>query len=70
MKGLYHRQRSVAMLVEREIPLIEDDICGSRGFGPRRPKVAKAFDTEGWVLLCHPFGQMIGRQLEGRASGR
>ena len=71
-----NKQRLVAMLAEREIPLIEDDIYGSLGFGPRRPKAAKAFDTEGWVLLCDSFtktlspGYRVGWVAPGRFKSR
>ncbi len=62
----------VKMLAERQIPLIEDDIYGSLAFGPARPKVAKAFDEEGWVLLCDSFTKTLspGCRVGWTAPGR
>lgn len=42
----------VELLAKREIPLIEDDLFGDLHFGEQRPKVAKAYDRQGLVLLC------------------
>jgi DNA-binding transcriptional MocR family regulator len=33
-----HRQRLVAMLAEKDVPLIEDDLYGDLYFGPERPR--------------------------------
>lgn len=62
----------VEMLSEREIPLIEDDIYGSIAFGETRPKVAKAFDRKGWVLLCDSFTKTLapGYRVGWTAPGR
>jgi DNA-binding transcriptional MocR family regulator len=49
----------VQMLAERRIPLIEDDIYGDLGFGPQRPKLAKAFDRDGLVLTCSSFSKTL-----------
>jgi DNA-binding transcriptional MocR family regulator len=67
-----HKQRLVELLTRRRIPLIEDDIYGEMYFGPVRPKTCKAFDTEGWVLLCSSFskqlapGYRVGWVIPGR----
>jgi len=53
------KKRLVEMLAEREIPLIEHDIYGNLTFGPTRPKVAKAFDKEGWVMTCDSFSKTL-----------
>ncbi len=50
----------VGMLTEREVPLIENDIYGDIHFGEVRPKPAKAFDKEGWVMLCSSFSKTVG----------
>ena len=42
-----NKRRLVEMLAARDIPLIEDDIYGDLGFGPARPKAAKAWDNDG-----------------------
>ena len=49
----------VQMRARREVPLIEDDIYGDLHFGEVRPRPAKAFDTEGLVLLCSSFSKTI-----------
>jgi len=66
------KQRLVKMLAERKIPLIEDDIYGNLAFGPTRPKAAKAFDEDGWVLLCDSFTKTLspGYRVGWVAPGR
>lgn len=49
----------VDLLARREIPLIEDDITGDLAFDLERPKVAKAFDRNGMVLLCSSFSKVL-----------
>src|SRR5436309_3193238 len=53
------KKELVKILAEREIPLIEDDLYGTLSHSPQRPKVAKAFDAEGWVLLCDSFTKTL-----------
>jgi DNA-binding transcriptional MocR family regulator len=67
-----NRRRLVAMLAERDIPLIEDDIYGDLHFGPQRPRPAKAHDTEGRVLLCGSFSKTLapGYRVGWVAPGR
>lgn len=67
-----NRQRLVAMLAARGIPLIEDDIYGDLHFGSRRPRPAKAHDTEGLVLLCGSFSKTLapGYRVGWVAPGR
>ncbi|WNG51354.1 PLP-dependent aminotransferase family protein [Archangium minus] len=67
-----NRQRLVAMLAARGIPLIEDDIYGDLHFGPRRPRPAKAHDKEGLVLLCGSFSKTLapGYRVGWVAPGR
>ena len=66
------KKQLVRMLAERKIPLIEDDIYGNLAFGPTRPKVAKAFDENGWVLLCDSFTKTLspGYRVGWVAPGR
>jgi DNA-binding transcriptional MocR family regulator len=66
------KQRLVEMLSRRQIPLIEDDIYGNLTFGPKRPKVAKAYDTDGWVMLCDSFTKTLspGFRVGWVAPGR
>jgi DNA-binding transcriptional MocR family regulator len=66
------KKELVRLLTGHEIPLIEDDIYGNLAFGPTRPKVAKACDEDGWVMLCDSFtktlapGYRIGYVAPGR----
>ncbi len=66
------KQRLVELLARRQIPLIEDDIYGNLTFGPTRPKVAKAFDEDGWVMLCDSFTKTLspGYRVGWVAPGR
>lgn len=54
-----NKKELVRILAQREIPLIEDDICGDLYFGSNRPKPAKAYDKEGLVLLCSSFSKTL-----------
>ncbi|WP_225412515.1 aminotransferase-like domain-containing protein [Stigmatella hybrida] len=67
-----HRQRLVAMLAEKDVPLIEDDLYGDLYFGPARPRPCKAFDTEGRVLMCGSFSKTLapGYRVGWVAPGR
>lgn len=70
------KKKLVELITRYEVPLIEDDIYGHFAFGPTRPKVAKAFDEEGWVMLCDSFtktlspGSRIGWVAPGRFKAR
>lgn len=67
-----NKQRLVAMLAERQIPLIEDDIYGDLSFSSTRPHTAKSFDREGLVLLCDSFSKTLapGYRVGWIAPGR
>lgn len=58
-----HKRRIVRLLAAREVALIEDDIYGELAFAAERPRVAKAFDRDGRVLLCSSFSKTIGPGL-------
>jgi DNA-binding transcriptional MocR family regulator len=67
------RKKALAELITRqEIPLIEDDIYGDLGFSLERPKVVKAFDQKGLVLLCSSFSKTLapGYRIGWVAPGR
>ena len=53
------KQALVKMLAQNDLPLIEDDIYGDLGFSPERPRVVKAFDKKGLVLLCSSFSKTL-----------
>lgn len=66
------KQALVELLARRQVPLIEDDVYAELyGQGPR-PRPAKAFDTEGWVLHCGSFSKCLapGYRVGWAAAGR
>lgn len=66
------KKKLAEILAQREIPLIEDDIYGDLHHGTGRPKVAKAFDKKGLVLLCSSFSKTLapGHRVGWAAPGR
>jgi DNA-binding transcriptional MocR family regulator len=66
------KRELVSLLARRSIPLIEDDVYGDLHFGSARPKVAKAFDKQGTVLLCGSVSKTIapGFRVGWIAPGR
>lgn len=67
-----NKRRLVQILAAREIPLIEDDVFGELHFGPQRPRVAKAYDERGLVMLCSSFSKSLapGYRVGWVAPGR
>lgn len=53
----------VRMLAQAGVPLIEDDVYGDLGFGPRRPGTCKALDRHGEVLHCSSFSKTLAPGL-------
>lgn len=66
------KRELVALLAEREVPLIEDDIYGDLWHEGGRPSVAKAWDHEGLVMLCASVSKSIapGYRVGWVAAGR
>jgi DNA-binding transcriptional MocR family regulator len=66
------RKSFAAFTNDKEIPLVEDDVCGDLHFGARRPTLLKAFDRKNGVLLCSSFsktlapGYRVGWAVPGR----
>ena len=62
----------VEITAGRRIPLIEDDLCGDLAFSGERPRTAKSFDRNGFVLLCSSFSKTIapGLRIGWVAGGR
>jgi DNA-binding transcriptional MocR family regulator len=62
----------VTLLARHRTPLIEDDVYGELYFDAQRPKPAKAFDHEGWVLHCSSFSKCLapGYRIGWAAPGR
>jgi DNA-binding transcriptional MocR family regulator len=70
------KERLVAMLARREIPLIEDDLYGDiHAPDDARPRPLKAFDpagSDGLVMLCSSFSKTLapGYRVGWTAPGR
>lgn len=66
------KEEIVALLNQRDIPLVEDDIASDIHFGPRRPGTFKQFDANNRVILCSSFsktaapGYRVGWMTPGR----
>lgn len=58
-----NKRRIVQMLSSRGIALIEDDIYGELAHDGERPRVAKAWDRTGHVLLCSSFSKTLAPGL-------
>ncbi len=66
------KQRLVALLAARQIPLIEDDVYGELYFGGQPPLPAKAYDQQGLVMHCSSFSKTLapGYRVGWVAPGR
>ena len=53
------KKKLVELVTKYGVPLIEDDIYGDITFNGNRPRTAKAFDTEGLILLCSSFSKVL-----------
>ena len=69
---LDRKKALVQLLVEHEIPLIEDDVYAELYFGKKKPLPAKAFDVEGMVMHCGSFSKCLapGYRVGWVAGGR
>ena len=67
-----HKRRLVEILARRDIPLIEDDVNGELYHTEHRPRVARAYDKAGAVLLCGSFSKTLapGYRVGWAAPGR
>lgn len=54
-----NKEAVAKLLASHNIPLIEDDINGDLSFSHQRPRVIKAFDDKGLVILCSSFSKTI-----------
>ncbi len=57
------KQKLVRMLAQRKVPLIEDVVFNDLLAGDERRKAAKAFDTEGGVMVCGSFAKTLSPGL-------
>jgi DNA-binding transcriptional MocR family regulator len=53
------KRRLIAMCAEQKIPVIEDDTYGDLQHEGARPRCLKAFDPEGFVLLCGSYSKRL-----------
>ena len=58
-----NKKELVELLTTHNIPLIENDVSGEIYFTDKRPLVAKAYDTNGLVMLCSSFSKDISPAL-------
>ncbi|MCX7278224.1 MAG: PLP-dependent aminotransferase family protein [Burkholderiales bacterium] len=67
-----NKQRLVALLASRQIPLIEDDVYAELYFGHQAPLPAKAYDQHGLVMHCSSFSKTLapGYRVGWVAPGR
>lgn len=67
-----NKRAVAALLAERGVPLIEDDIYGDLHFEDGRPWPIKAYDASGNVMLCASFSKTIspGLRVGFVAAGR
>lgn len=54
-----NKQKLVDIIMQNNIPLIEDDIYGELYFGKTKPKTCKFFDTKGLVMYCNSFSKSL-----------
>jgi len=66
------KKRLVQLLAGHGIPLIEDMVYGDLFFGATAPRVAKAYDKQGTVMLCSSFSKTLapGFRVGWVAPGR
>jgi len=66
------KRRLVQLLAERGVPLIEDVVFNDLLASDERRKAAKAFDTQGGVMMCGSFAKTVspGIRLGWAAPGR
>ncbi|MFV9653734.1 GntR family transcriptional regulator MpaR [Pseudomonas sp. NY15366] len=66
------KQALYNLLVEHQVPLIEDDVYAELYFGSHPPKPVKSFDREGLVMHCSSFSKSLapGYRIGWVAGGR
>lgn len=66
------KQALYELLVEHQVPLIEDDVYAELYFGSHPPKPVKSFDREGLVMHCSSFSKSLapGYRVGWVAGGR
>jgi DNA-binding transcriptional MocR family regulator len=57
------KKELLALVEDRAITIIEDDIYGDLGFGPSRPAALRSFDKSGRVIYCSSFSKTLSPGL-------
>jgi DNA-binding transcriptional MocR family regulator len=57
------KKNLVKLLARYNIPLIDNDVFGEMYFTENRPRVTKAYDKKGLVMLCSSFSKDISPSL-------
>lgn len=58
-----NKKKLLGLLEAKEIPIIENDVCGELYFGACRPNPIKKWDTRGGVLYCSSFSKVLASGL-------
>jgi len=58
-----HKKELLDLLGDKEIPIIENDVCGELYFGEYRPNPLKKWDTKSNVLYCSSFSKVLAPGL-------
>lgn len=66
------RRELVELLGRHDVPLVEDDIYGDLHFDPDRPRLCRAFDRKGLVIVCSSVSKSLapGYRIGWIAAGR
>jgi DNA-binding transcriptional MocR family regulator len=57
------KKKLLDLLNEKNIPTIENDVCGELYFGKKRPNPLKKWDTSDTVLYCSSFSKVLAAGL-------
>ena len=57
------KQKLVALMTKRGVPIIENAVCNELYFGESFPTTLRAFDTKGIVLQCGSFSKTLAPTL-------
>jgi len=58
-----NKKKILSLMEARDIPIIENDICGDIYFGTMRPNPIKKWDEKGNVLYCSSFSKVLAPGL-------
>lgn len=58
-----HKKTLIAMLADKKIPIIENDVSGELYFGEHRPSPLKKWDNDENILYCSSFSKVLAPGL-------